>query len=268
MLKARLLVAAVGIPLGVTLMVLGGWYFLGAALVLAILALHEFYGLVRPYRPNLLVGYIASLAAIIGAQWYGRSGLLAGFMLVLLLLFVWAMAGRIGEHLLGRMSVTLLGVVWIGTAFAHLVLLRNLNQGLPLIVLAVGATWFGDTAAFFVGRAFGRHRMAPRISPKKTVEGAIAGLVGAALFGLGVKLYNDWLTTEMALYLGLIAGFAGQWGDLFESAAKRDLQVKDSGKLLPGHGGILDRFDSILFAGAAVYWASVFLIGDIVGSGL
>lgn len=110
--------------------------------------------------------------------------------------------------------------------------------------------------------------MAPRISPKKTVEGAIAGLVGAALFGLGVKLYNDWLTTEMALYLGLIAGFAGQWGDLFESAAKRDLQVKDSGKLLPGHGGVLDRFDSILFAGTAVYWASVFLIGDLAGSAL
>ncbi len=106
--------------------------------------------------------------------------------------------------------------------------------------------------------------MAPRISPNKSVEGAIGGLVGAVVAAVVVKIYSPWLPGVEAVVLGLIIGVVGQWGDLFESAFKRDFRVKDSGRILPGHGGILDRFDSILFAGFVAYWAALVLLGDVV----
>lgn len=265
MLKTRLLVALLGIPVGTVVLWLGGPWFFATAVLLTLVGLHEFYRLVRAYRPNLLVGYLAALATLAAAYLGGVGGMAGGFMSLLLLLFVWGMGGRLGHHLVGRMAVTTIGVVWVGVAFAHLVLLRSLEHGLSLAVLAVGACWMGDTFAYFTGRAIGRHRMAPRISPKKTVEGAVGGLVGAVLFALAVKLYSDWLPVREAAILGLVGGLAGQWGDLFESAIKRDLQVKDSGRLLPGHGGVLDRFDSVLFGAVAVYWGALLLLGEIVG---
>jgi phosphatidate cytidylyltransferase len=258
-------VALFGVPVGVAVLVLGGPWFFATAVVLTLLGLHEFYRLVKAYRPNLLVGYVAALLILGGAYLAGIEAVTAGLTGLFLLLFLWSMGGRLGHHLVGRMSVTVLGVVWVGLAFAHLVLLRDLDHGLALAVLAVGACWMSDTFAYFTGRALGRHRMAPRISPGKTVEGAIGGLVGAVLFALVVKVYSDWLPAQDAVILGLVAGLAGQWGDLFESAIKRDLQVKDSGKILAGHGGILDRFDSLLFGGVAVYWTAVLLLGSVVG---
>ena len=123
-----------------------------------------------------------------------------------------------------------------------------------------------DTFAYAVGRLVGRRRLAPKVSPKKTVEGAIGGLVGAVLFAIGVMIYNtDWLHVREAVILGLVVGAAGQFGDLLESAIKRDLRVKDSGRILPGHGGVLDRFDSLLMAGMATYWVSWLLLRDMVG---
>jgi phosphatidate cytidylyltransferase len=266
LLRARLLVALLGVPVGIAVLILGGPWFFATAILLSLLGLHEFYRLVRAYRPNLLVGYVAALAILIASYLAGIEGVAGGLSVLFFLLFLWAMGGRLGHHMVGRMAVTAIGVIWIGLAFAHLLLLRSLEHGLALAVLAVGACWVGDTFAYFTGRAIGRHRMAPRISPRKTVEGAIGGLIGAVLFGLAVKVYSDWLPVREAVIIGLAGGLAGQWGDLFESAIKRDLQVKDSGRLLPGHGGILDRFDSLLFGGIAVYWTAVLLLGDIVGS--
>jgi phosphatidate cytidylyltransferase len=106
--------------------------------------------------------------------------------------------------------------------------------------------------------------MAPRISPNKSVEGAIGGIIGSVVAAVIVKIYSPWLGWREALLLGLAIGFVGQWGDLFESAVKRDFRVKDSGKILPGHGGILDRFDAVLFAGFVTYWLAIVLLGDVV----
>lgn len=261
MLKARLLVAALGIPIGIAVVVLGGPIYGGAVALLTILGLHEFYTLTRPYRPNLLAGYLAALAGLAGAYFWGLSGLLGGITTLLAFLFLWGLGGRLGDHLVGRMAVTSLGVVWLVLGFGHLILLRELDNGMALTVLAIGCTWTSDTFAYFVGRVMGRHRMAPRISPNKTVEGAVGGLVGSVLFALVVKMYSpEWLSLAQAAILGLVIGVAGQCGDLFESTVKRDLRVKDSGRLLPGHGGVLDRFDSALFAGIATYWGAVLLL--------
>jgi phosphatidate cytidylyltransferase len=264
-LKARLLVAALGIPLGIVVVVLGGPIYAGAVAVLTILGLHEFYTLTRPYRPNLLAGYLAALAGLAGAYFGGLGGLLGGMTTLLAFLFFWGLGGRLGDHLVGRMAVTALGVVWLVLGFGHLILLRELANGMALTILAIGCTWTNDTFAYFVGRVVGRHRMAPRISPNKTIEGAVGGVIGSVLFALVVKMYSpSWFSLRDAAILGLVVGLVGQWGDLFESTVKRDLRVKDSGRMFPGHGGVLDRFDSVLFAGIATYWGVVFLLRDTV----
>ena len=264
MLRNRVLVAIVGIPIGVAAVVLGGYFMFGLALVLTVLALHEYYTLLRPYRPNLLLGYLAGLGVVAGCFYWGVEGILAGLAALIILTFFWSLVGELGAHLVGRMAVTGFGALWIATGFAYLLLVRGLTHGMALTILVLACTMVSDTFAYFVGRAFGRHRMAPRISPKKSVEGALGGLVGAVVAALVVKIYSPWLPTREALVLGLVIGVVGQWGDLFESAFKRDFRVKDSGRILPGHGGILDRFDSILFAGFVAYWAAIVLLGDVV----
>jgi len=264
LLKSRLLVAAVGIPIGLAAIILGGYFVFALVLVITILGLHEYYTLLRPYRPNLLVGYLAGIAVITGAFFFGFKGIMGGIAGCLILMFFWSLRGEFGAHLVGRMAVTSFGIVWVAMGFAYLVLLRGLQHGMALTILAFACTWLNDTFAYFVGRAIGRHPMAPRISPKKSVEGAIGGIVGAVVAALLVKIYSSWLPVSDALILGLAIGVVGQWGDLFESAVKRDFRVKDSGRLLPGHGGILDRFDSVLFAGLVTYWGAVLLLGSVV----
>jgi phosphatidate cytidylyltransferase len=150
---------------------------------------------------------------------------------------------------------TMGGILYIGWMVSLLVALR-LDAGRTWVYLALLATFASDTAAYFIGRFFGRHKMAPRISPGKTWEGAVGGLIGAVIVSLlfsllgPVRLHFGYLTAAL---LGLLISVFGQAGDLAESLLKRNAGVKESGGLLPGHGGLLDRLDSVLFAGAVVY---------------
>jgi phosphatidate cytidylyltransferase len=262
--RSRVLVALAGIPIGLAAVILGGWFMLGLSVILTVLGMHEYYSLVRPYRPNLLVGYLAALAVVTGAFFLGLPGVLAGLAVSALLTFFWALGGQLGAHLVGRMAVTHLGILWVAVGFAYVVLLRSLEHGMALTIMVLACTILNDTFAYFVGRAVGKHPMAPRISPKKSLEGAVGGLVGSVVAALVVTMYAPWLSVRDAVILGLVIGVVGQWGDLFESAVKRDFGVKDSGRILAGHGGILDRFDSLLFAGLVSYWAAVLLLGDVV----
>jgi phosphatidate cytidylyltransferase len=167
---------------------------------------------------------------------------------------------RVHHRPLNRVAATLFGALYVGWLSGHLILLREIDGGAGRLgLLALGllatATWACDILAYLVGVAFGRHKLAPRVSPKKTIEGAVGGVLGAvAASAAAVVLFADFLTLRQGLLLGLTCGVAGQAGDLFESLLKRDAGLKDTATLLPGHGGILDRFDSLLFNAPLVYW--------------
>lgn len=154
-----------------------------------------------------------------------------------------------------EIAVTFAGVVYVAWLLGHLILLRGMEQGGYLIFLLFMTTWAGDTGAYYAGRNFGRNKLYEKISPKKTWEGAVGGLL--ASIG-AVVLAKYWFMPELSagqcVMLGCLLGVSGQIGDLVESLIKRSLSVKDSGSIIPGHGGILDRVDSLLFSGPVLYY--------------
>lgn len=256
-LLSRVLVAAVLLPLVIGLVYLGGWWLFGLALVGGLLALHELYVMVRDLRPLVLGGYLGFAATLLGLQLGGVEWMLGGLLATFLLAFVVYGLGAVRQSATTSFGVTLLGVAWVGAGIGCLLLIRDIPDFGFWAVMAVLFTVFAaDTGAFFVGRAFGRRRLAPAISPRKSWEGLVGGVL-AAVGTAFVILYRDsdeFLTIPQSLALGLVIALAAVLGDLFESAIKRDLEVKDSGRVLGGHGGMLDRLDSLLWAGPAAYF--------------
>jgi phosphatidate cytidylyltransferase len=152
-------------------------------------------------------------------------------------------------------AATLFGLVWIGLAFAHAVLLRDLHHGAGIMIDVAVATFLGDTGAYAGGRLFGRRPLAPEISPNKTVEGLFCGMVAAVLAVYCASIYQStYLTGSRPLLLGLVIAVLGPLGDLFESAIKRDVGAKDAGSLFGAHGGALDRLDGVIFTVVAGYY--------------
>ena len=158
--------------------------------------------------------------------------------------------------------IVLFGSVYIGWMLGHLILLRGLECGIALIFFVFLVTWASDTAAYYVGSSFGTHKLAPRTSPGKTIEGAIGGLAGSVVMALVAKFgFMPWLDLRDCLIVGLLLGSIGQAGDLFESRLKRHAGVKDSGTILPGHGGLLDRVDSLIFTTPVFYYYVMLIKG-------
>lgn len=152
-------------------------------------------------------------------------------------------------------AVSLLGIFYLGWFLGHLILLRNFDQGEYLIFFLFLVTWAGDTGAYYVGKGFGRHRLAPNVSPNKTVEGAIGGWVASVLVAVLARWwFLPLISVSDSLVLGGLLGIVGQLGDLTESMFKRGAGVKDSGQFLPGHGGVLDKLDSLIFTAPVLYY--------------
>jgi phosphatidate cytidylyltransferase len=275
-LTRRVGVAVVGIPAVVLILYLGGWVMSVPIALLGAVGAGEVYDLAeaRDTRPLRWLGMSAVAGLVFGAAalpsfgalapWgFAGLGAVAGAALIL------AMPLRgVGQHPLNAVSVTLFGVVYVGTPLMFVMLMHSLPAhydwggptpsswtGALLVLLPLAVTWVGDSAAFFLGTAFGKSKIAPSISPNKSWVGALAGAVGSGLAAVvwllvaegllpGLPVQSLWV----AALLGVLIGVGGQVGAFLESLLKRDAGVKDSGSLFPGHGGVLDRLDALVLA--------------------
>jgi phosphatidate cytidylyltransferase len=255
-LLSRVAVIAAGLPLVLFAAYYGGWALLALVAPAAVLALHELYRMARSLRPLVLAGYGGALAAVVGAALGGAEWMLGGFMLTLPLAFVFAAVSETRQSTTVAVGTTVLGAAWVGLGLGSLILLRDLEGDGRLVLITLLLTVFvADTFAYIGGRLTGRHKLAPAISPGKTWEGFLFGVAGGLL--------TTWLALNdepiaivgwESFLLGGVIVLAAVAGDLFESMVKRDLGVKDSGRVLLGHGGVLDRVDSIVFAAPAAYF--------------
>jgi phosphatidate cytidylyltransferase len=257
----RILVAIPWIVFAIAIVVLGGPVFALAMVAIGLLCLREYFLMTADLRPIQMAAYLA-VPAVIAAAYFGTA-----FNVLLLtaasfpLLFLFGARMRPREGIVVSMGVTVLGAVWIGLPLVHAVLLRDLpDHGAALMINVLVGTFATDTGAYATGRMFGSHRIAPELSPNKTIEGLIGGfLIGTMAFWFA-GLYQDWLSGVDALIIGAAVAAIGPIGDLFASMVKRDLGTKDTGKLFGPHGGLLDRLDAVFFTIVVGYYLSVQLV--------
>ena len=280
-LALRLLTASVLIPPLIWVCYTGGLIFVAVIVAINIVAVNEFYGFIteKGATPHRVLG-VAAAAAIPVIVYFGDAFLATSFLTaVLLTTMVLQLTKQQIREAIASVSATFFGVFYVGWLMSHAVSVRFISDhlsarygaaaaidpqiGFFFMVLCLAAALGCDTGAYFVGRRYGRRRLAPTISPNKTVEGAVGGLMAGALFGAATKLFFDgvWpgalsadFPMSAAALFGLAIAAAGILGDLIESLLKRDARVKDAGSLLPGVGGVLDRIDSALLAFPVMYY--------------
>lgn len=274
-LAQRLLTAVIAIPLLIYIFWLGGPWALGLIVLVNLLGLDEFFGLMEgkgmiPLRlPGLLSGTLLVIIAYVSNEYYMTITLTLAILVVL----ISQMTRADIKSAITGISATLFAIVYVSFLLSHALLMRNIEKeidgrpglsdyqrwdtdlGFFLVIYTLVATFLADAGAYFAGRAYGKRPLAPRISPKKTVEGFIGGVITASIGSMlcGI-VFGSPFPWYFELTLGLVLGAAGTLGDLAESLVKRDADIKDAGSLLPGHGGLLDRLDSILFTFPVCYY--------------
>lgn len=263
--------ALIGMAYAIYVINFGQWLYALTIILIAMLAWHEFQRMFS--RQNIRCIYGVGLISVLlfcFAAWLGNSHEVMGIL-------IWSTLITLAYCVLLRskcqitdVAFTVLGIYYVGLPFAHLILLRfydstfvaqtQMSYGTAYLWIAFLGTWASDTFAYFVGSVFGKHKLCPTISPGKTVEGALGGIIGSmlAVAGFGWFIHLPWIHS---LALGILIGVMAPIGDLVESAMKRFVKVKDSGILLPGHGGVLDRFDSMLFVVPTVYYYVLIFLG-------
>jgi phosphatidate cytidylyltransferase len=251
-LVARIVSALPAIAFAIAIVWAGGLVWTIGLIALGLVCLHELYAMFDRAHPARLAGFLALIGMLLAAHYGGRSVLLLALVLSLPLTFFLVVAQRRGGA--PAVSVTVLGIFWIGLALGHAVLLRDLPHGNAIVVDVLVGTFLGDTGAYLGGRSVGSTPLAPRISPNKTWEGLGVGIIVCVIATWCAGLYQDWLSGPQALLLGFVVALAGPVGDLFESYLKRDAGTKDTGTLFGAHGGALDRLDAVLFTAVAGYY--------------
>jgi phosphatidate cytidylyltransferase len=237
----------------------GGLAWMAAAAVMGAACVIELSAMLAKWRPVTVVAVAAVVGMCVAAQLGGEHALLGAAVASVPATFLVVLSRSDRRRPTLAIAATLLGVMWIGFAVAHAVLLRNAPHGDGIVIDVLVGTFLGDTGAYFGGRLFGRRPLAPEISPNKTLEGLICGMITAILAVFCAGLYQTWLGHGTAFVLGLTIAVMGPLGDLFESLLKRDAGTKDAGRMFGAHGGALDRLDSITFTVVACYYVWVAL---------
>lgn len=257
----RILIAIPWIAFAIAIVVLGDLVFALAMVAIGVLCLREYFLMAAPLRPVQMAAYIAVPAMVVAAHFGTAFNVLLAAAACFPLLFFFGARRRPRDGIVVSMGMTVLGAAWIGLPLVHAVLLRDLpDHGAALLIDVLVGTFAADTGAYAVGRMFGSHRIAPDLSPNKTIEGLVGGfLIGTMGFWFA-GLYQDWLSGVDALIIGAAVAAIAPLGDLFASMVKRDLGRKDTGKLFGPHGGLLDRLDAVLFTIVVGYYLSVQLV--------
>lgn len=273
MLK-RTITGIVGIILAAVIITTGGELFAGVSLILALIAWKEYavaFKNIDAPVPLITGGVI--IAALLGASYFcPKDGMIGVIMLGSLILFLGSLM-HFDKGGFNTASVSVAGFIYVGLAFSHLILLRfyepqniietvlgNFTMGEALMWLMFIGTWASDSFAYFAGRAMGKQPLAPDISPKKTVEGFVGAVIGTTLLIFVIGHFFFGFNLLLMTPLGIALAIFGALGDLVESTLKRYTKIKDSGNLIPGHGGVLDRFDSVMFNAPIVYYFAVFVL--------
>ncbi|WP_400163009.1 phosphatidate cytidylyltransferase [Brevibacillus sp. TJ4] len=250
-MKQRIITGLIGGAGFLFLIYVGGaWYSL-LVLLLAVMGFYEFIrmaGVQKYWLPGLL-GYVLMVGimwpSLAFSAWLTMS--IPNLILPVFLLLLTYSVLRKNQFHIEHIALILVGALYIGYGFTYMAATRSLPDGLFLSLLVILGIWATDSGAYFIGKAFGSKKLWPEISPNKTVEGAAGGLAAAVIVVLGLNAIWGGFSLPQAIAIALVTGIGGQLGDLIESGLKRHYAIKDSGQLLPGHGGVLDRFDSMMF---------------------
>lgn len=245
---------------------LGGIYLKYGVMMLSLFGMHEFYKVIKEknVQPIAIAGYVLCIVYYITLNKIVDYRM-DFFLLIITVLIIMCIPVFDIEYNFIDIASTILGFLYVAVFFSFIVLVDNKNYGNYLVWLIFVSSWLCDTAAYYAGRAFGKRKLCPKVSPKKTVEGSIGGMLGSTIacgiLGYLIHLKTDFIPIYHFFIIGAICGVFCQFGDLTASSIKRYVGVKDYSNLIPGHGGVLDRFDSILFASVIVYYYLSFIVG-------
>lgn len=241
---------------------LGGIYLKGFVFAISIMALWEFYNALKEknLKPIKSIGYILLIIYyLLNNNFEYMMYIIVIATFILLILPVINL-----EYTFVDVSLTVLGFIYCGILFSFVYLINAKNRGEFLVWIIFIGSWLSDTAAYYCGKNFGKHKLSPKVSPKKTIEGSLGGLIGAivftGVFGIVIQHYTNIMPIYNYFLIGALCGLFGQLGDLVASSIKRYVGIKDYSNLIPGHGGILDRFDSIIFSATVVFYYLTFII--------
>ncbi|HXV14039.1 MAG TPA: phosphatidate cytidylyltransferase [Candidatus Krumholzibacteria bacterium] len=267
----RVVAGVVFVPLFIIITRAGGYAFLALIDLVIVLGMLEFYAMMRAKGMHPYRGIGVASGITLSTYIFFRSGQYANFVFTFILIALMGLelARKDNRRAAYHVSTTIFGVIYVAYLSSHFVLLRELpnavgvpySQGASFVFLVVAVTWASDTGAYTIGSLFGSHTLLPRVSRHKTWEGALGGVLFGAVAGwISSVSFAGYLKAWEGVVIGILSSLVGLLGDLFESMLKRDADIKDTSNLIPGHGGVLDRFDSLLFTAPLIYYFLKFVI--------
>ena len=263
MFKTRLISGIVLVIIALATIISGSWILFFTLLAVSLIGMRELYKVMKVSDEHVtvleLVGYLGAVLYYIAMRFdFGSYGTMAIIISMILILFVYVFGYP--KYRAEQVMAAFFGMVYVAVMLSFIYLTRNLPDGKFLVWLIFLCSWGCDTCAYCVGMLIGKHKMAPVLSPKKSIEGAVGGVVGAALLGVIYAAATQGKMAEYALICA-VGALISMVGDLAASAIKRNQNIKDYGKLIPGHGGILDRFDSVIITAPVIYYLAKLILG-------